>query len=228
MPTNQDDLLQWMARSAVTTADGSPKVVFHSTVAEFSAFKVQPGDVGIHFGTAGQAEDRFELKLEHDPYGPQLRGVAHATVAAYLLIENPLRLPDLGIWSARNLADALAHPGQLPQANAHRATSLRSVAQVRAFLRELGYDGIIYRNVNETTGGKHLRERVREAFWQAEPAIRDKTRVTDEEQRHPAYLAYREALHAYKAFREANAEDSYIVFDPRQIRAAIGAALLVA
>ena len=50
----------WFKKSKVVDADGKPLRVYHGTSVnkDFLAFKRRPGDVGIHFGTTGQANDR--------------------------------------------------------------------------------------------------------------------------------------------------------------------------
>ena len=206
--TDTPEFKAWFGESKV------PGVVYHTTVADFDTFKTRPGDLGIHFGTQGQAEDRFKLKIDRDPFGPQLRGVQHSTMPVYLSIKNPLRLPDLGAWGAENLRMAL--PEEFTDAEKRGA---KTVAQMRKLLRAHGYDGIVYANTGETGGA----EPYRKATESARSALpRGKSSWTLEEQKDPTYLAYRAADQAYRDYRESNAEDSYIALDPRQIKSAIG------
>lgn len=213
----------WFGDSKVVDANGAPLVVYHSTVADFDAFKTRPGDVGMHFGTAGQAEDRYNLKIENDPYGPGLRGVQHSTMPVYLSIKNPLRLPDLGAWDADNMRSGLWEA--LPH-DRKAIRGLRTVAQVRSFLHALGYDGIVYANTGETQGGAEMRDALNKTRAERQAAWYEKRGKAEGT---PEYEAFLEAERAhtlssqkYEDFRNANAEDSYIVFRPEQVKSAIG------
>lgn len=208
------NLAAWAQGTAVKSEDGQPLVVFHSTVAEFNQFKRARKDVGMHFGTAGQAADRFRRKIEADPYGPSLRGVTHATMPVYLRILRPLRLPDAGRWTRENLVAILPDEFTLEE-----KVAAKTEAQVKRLIQAHGYDGIVYRNENEVDGLHQLRAAKIEA-WSALYASQGENATKDKD--HPDYVAWDRARQAYIDFRKTHGVDSWIAFEPKQIKSAIG------
>lgn len=216
--TEQPAFKRWFGESKVVDADGEPMVLYHSTdAAGFEKFKRSRSDVGMHFGTAGQAEDRFDLKFNADPYGAQLRGAAHATMPVYLSIKRPLRLKDAGAWNPDNLTGALLEA--IPSLKLADVQRLKTPADIRKLLMSHGYDGIVYKNTGETGGGPELRKAADQArnemMLEFPPG---KSSFAPEDQKRPAYVKYKEAQKAYEDFRNKNAEDSYIAFEPTQIK----------
>ena len=120
----------WFKKSKVVDADGKPLRVYHGTSVnkDFLAFKRRPGDVGIHFGTTGQANDRVSYLTskqgaqEHPDKRPR-------TFPVYLSIQNPLRLTDLGTWRGDNLFYALKN---------HARVQRQSLQQSKLFSNESG------------------------------------------------------------------------------------------
>jgi hypothetical protein len=228
--TESPEFEKWFEVSKVVNEDGTPKVMFHSTTAGdvLTAFKRNPKDVGFHFGTAGQAEDRFNLKLERDPYGPNLRGVSHATIPVFLRINRPLRMNDLGSWSGDNIFYALKDNPEFKGKLFQNSTS----AEARDAIKAAGYDGIVYANTGESEGASVYRKAQDEAWadyqstdwYRAQQAKRRPSdRFPSEEMNAlPEYQAYKKASEAEKAFRESNPQDSYIAFDPNQVKSATG------
>ena len=208
------NLAAWAQGTAVKSEDGQPLVVFHSTVAEFDQFKRSRTDVGMHFGTAEQAAERFHLKIEADPYGPSLRGLTHATMPVYLRILRPLRLPDAGRWTRENLVAILPDEFTLEE-----KVAARTEAQVKRLIQAHGYDGIVYRNENEVEGLHQLRAAKNEA-WSALYASQGDNATKDKD--HPDYVAWDRARQAYIDFRKTHGVDSWIAFEPKQIKSAIG------
>lgn len=210
---------RWFGESKVVDEQGRPMVVYHSTVAggitEFKRLR----EIGIHFGTQGQARDRFQLKIERDPYGPDLRDVKHATMPVYLRIANPIRMRDAGSWNMMNMDSNLHElfPGGIGSLN-YKSTP----TQIRKFLQSKGYDGIVYANTGESGGAEPFRRAQDEAWQELMVAFPDQRGFSREDQKHPAYQTYRKAQEAYEKYRQENAEDSYIAFEPEQIKSALG------
>lgn len=225
---------RWFGGSAVRNEDGSPRVMYHTTTAAgFDAFKRRQNDIGIHFGTEGQARDRFELKISRDPYGPSLRDVRHATIPVYLKIDKPLRLPDAGAWDADNIAYALVRAkteggrpifteDEVTQAARRSRTPQGELTAFRDLIKSKGYDGIVYANTGETGGAEPYRKAMDEAKSALFARFPRKTAFSVEDQQTPEYRAHTDAMEAYRKYREENAEDSYIAFHPEQIKSAIG------
>ena len=212
--------------SKVVDSDGAPRVMYHSSIAVFDKFKRKLSDLGIHFGTAEQAMDRFQLKMDNDPYGPDLRAVRHNTIPVYLSIKNPLRLTDVGQFNAQNLPLAMKRAGFEPRdiedaLKSRRFSPTGQLAGLRDLIESKGYDGVVYKNTGETGGAEPYRKTKTSAL-----AALDKRQkelgIGDADSRElPEYKAVVEAERAYKAYRNQNAEDSFIAFRPNQIKSAI-------
>jgi hypothetical protein len=169
--------------------DGEPLVVYHGTLEAFDNFKRRPSDIGIHFGTLGQATDRLAFKAWQGKVGDE------RLVPANIALRNPLRLDDLITWSAGRLEAAIE--AALPDV---AVPELRSPKQARLFLQSLGYDGIVYRNMGEVEGAEPLRQLAQSLDPNAD------------------LDAWRAADTAYREHRLSKAADSFIVFEPEQIK----------
>lgn len=209
----------WFEGSQVVDPAGRPKRLFHGTGApkDFAAFRPQ-GDLGFHFGDADQANDRLDNLAR-----PGVEPGPARLMPVYLAIRNPLRLPDVGDWSVDNLVDHLVE--RFP-ADEFSIAHLRTSEQVRDFLAEKGFDGVVYRNTNEGPGSDPHRRAVEES-WERLGAVRagngrDAGVFAPEDESLPEYQAFAAARAAYAAHREATAEDSYIAFWPEQVKSAIG------
>jgi hypothetical protein len=80
----------------------------------------------------------------------------------------------------------------------------------------------VYKNTGETAGADEYRRAVRLAKMKFPASWTGKSSFSTEDQKQPFYIAYREAEDAYSQFREDAAEDSYITFEPTQIKSSIG------
>jgi hypothetical protein len=164
---------EWMRRAVQA---GFTRKVFHGTAApvDFSSFRVNPESLGVHAGTAGQANARIGV-ISHPTHARILPLMARA--------RQPLEVPwDLSVWyvpddyvaALRGVPPrgALAQPPapgpptaaqrQLAQALEHRARragltgrSLGEQAEmaglIRRTLRDFGYDAVVYPNAWEVT-----------------------------------------------------------------------------
>jgi hypothetical protein len=79
---------QWFGNSKVVEQNGAPRAVFHSTTEEFDEFDPRKSnDIGIHFGTPEQADAAAK------PIGKYREGTR--LIPAYIKVENPLRVKDM-------------------------------------------------------------------------------------------------------------------------------------
>jgi soluble lytic murein transglycosylase-like protein len=203
--------------SKVVDKDGRPLVVYHGTSYDKleNVFKARPNQVGVHFGTSGQANDRLDY-VQRRGAEPESGTRAYPV---YLSIKKPLRLPDAGDWRADNLywelKDRPEFAGKVPV----RPT----IGEIRSLLKAHGYDGIVYKNVGEVEGGTEYAKR-QDASWkhlvETHPETKNGT-ISREIQRSPEYAAHRDAAKEYAQYRKKAAQDSYIVFSANQVKSAI-------
>lgn len=130
---------RWFGNSQVLDKKGNPRVVYHKSQAKFTVFdKRRIGHFGFHFGTIEQAR-------QVDTHGAR----GHL-VRAYLRIENPLRLPDLGSWDTDAIVDELAKLRLItPEQDAQLDRAFDPEERLREIIRSHGYDGIVYENLGE-------------------------------------------------------------------------------
>ena len=217
---------KWFAGSKIVDKSGKPLVVYHGTSAvDFHKFKLRPGDVGIHFGTIGQANDRIEYKTIKS----KTPDANERLYPVYLAIKNPFRMDDCGLWNATNMKYRLleAFPNDEAKIGSEFGNNgLKNSSQIRKFLQSKGYDGIVYRNSAEVTGGAEYAKR-QDALWEVLQKAQLKrgksiNSMDTEDQKTPEYKAFSAARQAYEEYRKKNAEDSYIAFSPEQIKSATG------
>lgn len=166
-----DAFRQWFGKSVVRRSNGQPKVMYHGTRRSgrgsmgFDIFRTERIDIedphsselGAHFGTLAQAEDRLR-RLDR---ATGVRG-AHRIYPVYLSIQNPIRMDDpgeIGGWSSNHILDQLVksrkitreaylshftrdRDGRLGVFNKKYAKPSYGVM----WLESLGYDGIVYKN----------------------------------------------------------------------------------
>lgn len=148
------DFPGWIAQSVVM--DGQqPRVVYHGTRRDFDEFDLSPQrGLGLHLGTASQASRRLE-DLGGD-------GAGNRVIPVYLALKRPLRLPDMGTWTSDRVIEGLedaaadgAIDAAFVQALADQLESIPAeparIEAIRAQLRGLGFDGIVYANTGEET-----------------------------------------------------------------------------
>ena len=139
----------WFAGSQVTDADGKPLVVYHASMNK--AFNVfDTSKEGAHFGSLEQASNLSGFKRNK----PR---------SFYLSIQNPLRLPDLGVWSNfQNVHGHLSVNDHITMEEADAAWDAfdRSDAEgwsaLKSALAKRGYDSIVYENEQEGSGDSYI------------------------------------------------------------------------
>lgn len=141
---------EYFKDTVVKDKKGRIKVVYHGTNRKFNVFK--PGDIGMHFGTKTAARDRVG------------KGKNTRLVEAYVNITNPIIFDeDLGAWDADyRLAQELLNRGiisyeegikALRTDSGYKRATEDSNKKLRELLQSKGYDGIVYKNSFEGTGG---------------------------------------------------------------------------
>lgn len=222
---NSEAFKKWFGKSKVVDKDGKPMVVYHSTSADtdFEKFKNRQGDIGMHFGTIGQANDRADYIRPNrteklSGFGlPKPPAAGERVIPVYLSIKNPIRLPDLGSWSFDNIADHLHE-----KLGAQNVRNAKNLSGLRALMQAYGYDGIVYKNTGEVAGSQAMREAYAPLWEKVKESQKARGKPLNafdmEDQATPEYKAYSKAREAEERFREANGEDSYIVLDPTQIK----------
>jgi len=192
-PQRQQNLGEFMRDSAVKHPDGRPKVVYHNTNRTFKKpIFSTTSEMGAHFGTPAQAND---ITGHQSIERNELQGYP-----VYLNIKNPLRLQDRGEFSVDYVAHQLEEMGKIPREHRKELTNFaqqdpETAAQdLQELIRHMGHDGIVYLNR-------------REGVSRAQGKSPDRYNDHSDEQ----------FVHHFP-----DAEDSYIAFDPTQIKSAIG------
>ena len=241
-PLDNPAFRRWFGSSVIRNRDGTPRVVYHGTTRRgeyrprthnrpihpywmenpqefmpvFTEFKPGSKDIGIHFGTKEQASSIID----------DIRtGIIYP---AYIRLENPLRMNDTGNWLPEEMAFRLAkHPEDIPRSLlTSRMMDLLTVSpphdppQVR-LLNDNEVEKIIRFGGYETMGSARSNELMRQLIVEAL-----QSRGYDG----IVYLNRFEAAHRKVGKDPVTGEDlymrvetdSYIVFDPRQIKAVYG------
>ena len=188
---------RWFGDSKVVDEHGEPLVVYHGTSKDFSVFSV--GDIGFHFGTIDQAEDRAGIgfSLTKAPYYREGTSI----IPVYLKIEKPLYMGNDAVrWGDVDtlrsyFSDVASDSG-----------SWRTLDDVRESLIRLGYDGVIYENSVEAEGRSYLVFEPTQIksiyntgeFSPSNPDIRYQTTAWREHIRYSTTDRIRESLATYK------------------------------
>lgn len=223
---------EWYKGAKLVDKDGKPTRVYHLTSAsnDFTAFRRRKWDIGVHFGTAKQANERgINTGYTDHTFVDDAR-----IIPAYINLKNPLRTRDLGDWTHQELynwfdqhvgtgAEVLTR-GELD--SLQNTYDMRgngpAIVALKKMLWNKGYDGIVYKNSGEIEGLSEARAEVERTF----KALDKKAVLLTGHpyqfndgliKKEPEYAAYEAA----KLRRDAvmfNSVDSYIAFYPTQIK----------
>ena len=118
--TTTPEFKNWFGKSSIVNPDGSPRVVYHGTHAPdvFTSFQRNRSDIGIHFGTPEQANDRIKFTEPSAVPGAKTR-----ILPVYLRIENPLRLKDNWDWKPDSMRLGLKESGKFTDDEINAATN---------------------------------------------------------------------------------------------------------
>lgn len=186
---------EWFGESKVVDPDGLPRVVYHGTVHEFSEF-TKTKDVGFHFGTKEQANDIFSRK----------RNGRHI-IPVYLKLENPVRLTkDPRSWMPDYVANHAIPEDILTPDEIKQICDLGEI--------ELGY---ARKEAMEVGKGDYLPDPVwceilSRHHQGSNTLIRDTLKSK----------GYDGIIYQNKYEAKWQKADSYVVFESRQIKSAIG------
>lgn len=196
-PQRLQNLGEFMKDSVVKHPNGAPKVVYHNTDREFRGkeFDTDSRELGSHFGSPAQANDITVTKSLDGEEKP------HHGFPVYLNIKNPLRLQDRGGFDNGSIIEQLEEKGLIGPVKSwsfqDQMRSLRKsevLKNIQNHIKSMGYDGVVYLNR-------------REGFTRPQGKLPvDYDEHTDQQ-----------FLHHFP-----DAHDSYIAFDPHQIKSAIG------
>lgn len=118
----------------------------------FDRFALPSGELGVHFGTPRQAVDiqgSFVKKVAEN-IAPEDVGSFHMKPRVYPTViqaNSPLRLPDLGTWTARKVSEELFKTGEFDS-----SVLGQDISQLRNTIRSKGYDSVVYENKVEGPG----------------------------------------------------------------------------
>jgi hypothetical protein len=117
----------WLENNVIKNQDGSPRIFYHGTNANFATFSPMytVGQMGFHFGTKEQALEIGNIKY---------------LFQVYLTINNPLRLSDLGAWRGQNVVDMV---NKILGIKLNPSANDRQIAKA---IMSAGYDGVVYKN----------------------------------------------------------------------------------
>lgn len=202
---------RWFDDSSMVDDYGEPMPLFHGTNKDFSSFHRPEGDVGVHVGNPGQANDRMDaLRTRWADKGEDTPRV----LPVYANFKNPYRMQDIGNFDLDNMGYQLDN-------NIGGIYQYDDLSDVHSRLEDHGYDAIVYKNTGETAGAAPLREAADASFDELSK-LRNKYGFHQSVDSYPdveeALTRYHVAADKYRLFREGNAEDSYAAFYPTQIK----------
>lgn len=188
--------------------------LYHGTHGVFPASKLKAarGDLGIHFGTKEQAEERLAF---HRRNGIKGWSSGPRTIQAMLGIDNPLRTDDAGNWkNVQSVQETIANALDLHPEDLREYTTM---AELRKFLEGQGYDGIVYSNEHEIPGLQDALEAQRRAqlAWSV-------AREAERPDAAALRAKFMEAQDRRARLIKEGAADSYIAFRPKQVIGAVG------
>ena len=149
------NIAQMLSESAIVDSNGRIIAVYHSTNADFDTF--DRGDIGFHFGSKAQANQRASDKGYKTP----------KYVRAYLNIKNPIRSPRdpmswnvkataLNLWSLDVISDSERTEIESIYKRGDNEYQSASAVRLREILEAKGYDGIVYPNGFEGQGDSYI------------------------------------------------------------------------
>ena len=221
-PTEEGVRNFWASYEGPTDDGGRPLRLYHGTEAEFDTF--ERGDVGYHFGSVEQANNRVTdlsrirqgLSYLTDRRAVQIDGSARV-IPAYVSIGNPLSMDDVGDWrNPRLVFESLVTNAVW--------TDLLRVDPTLSEAVERSYEDPTHESNDEefsqtTAEGVSQRTQAYEQFLsESESDLRDIVAALEE----LGYdgIVYDNSVESGRGSDSGN--ESYIAFDPTQIKSAIG------
>jgi hypothetical protein len=193
--TETPEFKQWFSGSKVVDESGSPLVGYHYTTGNINVF--EPSDIGTHVGTTiGQAESRAKA---HGGEGGNV-------MPLYVSIKNPLRLSDSPSWADPTWYVTESGVAKfLPKSLIDEAKSLKDVYKKnQALERSIGRPG--FADQANRSAAMEVNKKVREEL---------------QKQGYDG-IVYANTHDGATLAEKMQAKDSYIAFQPEQIKSAIG------
>jgi hypothetical protein len=204
--TSTPEFKRWFGNSKVVDSRGRPAIMYHGSKASFAGFDrefVGANQLGFHLGTKEQANffsSADDYRAEEGRWGepPESPNV----MPLYASIKNPMRLVDRGSWGIETLYGQLNKRG-------FKTADLKAAldadyegnfydGDMVDMLASRGYDGVVYLNRHEGLSPEDSTRRDTSEGWR---------QLSDAEFK--------------KAFPSAS--DSYIAFDPGQLKSPFNA-----
>ena len=192
---------KWFGQSKVVDESGKPLVVYHGGN-QWDTADTTKGQLGLHIGSEKQAR----VFLSSGYKGKELKQL-------YASIHNPIRLEDRGIWGFDQVAPQLEKIGiAIPELIKQERVEFGEYgwqknglvpwenAALQKLIKNAGYDGVVYLNRTEGVNHENL----------------------EKDPRLPSRAVRSRNDYSEKMLRDHGAHDSYIVFDPTQIKSATG------
>ncbi len=143
---------RWAKGNQLTDEDGLPIIARHGTpdpsFAATEAFRLPERELGFHVGSILQSNTFVSREGWQDDEG----GIIIGTVR----MRNPIYLDaDLGRWDVMSVSAALRNNGYITEDEWYDVYD-GTAAELRRFLQNKGYDGIVYNNEIEGYGRSYL------------------------------------------------------------------------
>ena len=211
----------WFGKSKVVDDKGDPLIVSHGTTKKFDAFDITKAsrasnDVGYHFGTKKAAENRLE-DIDHPTHPLHDRTGEPSIKDVYLKIENPIRLDENrgGSWFPEDILASIFDP----ENNWYKGRSIDKDRVPTSFRSDLSK----YLEEDADMMGGALKAKVKgigtlrfdemQSEWSHRPGVRHEWIKNYLNSKGHDGIVYGNKFEG---------GDSYIAFDPTQIKSATG------
>jgi hypothetical protein len=151
--------MQKAANETIAEEDSTPEedgTLYHATPEDFEDFEITGKNIGVHLGTKQAANDLAESSTE-SPGSPE--GDLNWNIRQVLSgIKNPFKAKDTGFYESRVFLDFLDPEMKAKSLEKwphwQRAGFMNGITMgnIREWLQDLGYDGIVYENEAEDAG----------------------------------------------------------------------------
>ncbi len=153
------ELMNWLSGTKMVVEDNNtkrPAILYHYSkdwdnilsikIQPKSDFDFEQTEMGLHFGTAGAAEQRSQ----------DIARSGGLTYAVFVKMLQPLHMPDMGSWGITKKmiravqkavkSDATMRGLPTPTKQLTEIRNTKNKTELRNILQKMGFDGIIYHN----------------------------------------------------------------------------------
>jgi hypothetical protein len=198
LQTDTPEFKTWFADSKMIDAEGKPQVVYHGTIANTHEDALGFNQFLTKYFELGS---HFGTTAQANSFAISDQGTGRV-MPVYLNMKNPLRLQDQGGFDAMDIAPQLLNMGFIDEKQAEALQEMPiddALVAMQEAIKANGHDGIVYLNRREGMSKATLKSLMQIPFS-------EQNAMSDE---------------AFKKVAR-DASDSYIVFDPSQIKSAVG------